>query len=125
MGGLWGHPDDELPKRPTNTRPTSPPPSRPRTTSMDELDLEPVIVTALYDFTASSPGTISVNEGDQLTFVSHAHDGWIVVRTEEQEGYIPLAYVLDAPLVIQETYVLLCVSSQPNSSNQLPTPTEN
>lgn len=122
MGGLWGQPEER------SRGPPALPPSVHRRSrvsetisDVEELDQDSNTVTALYDFEDTSPGTLAISEGEKLTFISYAHHGWVVVRTlDDQEGYVPLAYVDNVPLVpqLEDTYVfrntwlLICTVSQ-------------
>ncbi|XP_038141235.1 thyroid hormone receptor interactor 10b isoform X1 [Cyprinodon tularosa] len=55
--------------------------------------------TALYTFKGNSAGTISINEGEQLSVMEQDKgDGWMrVLRANGEEGYIPTSYVRVTP----------------------------
>ncbi|XP_062304539.1 cdc42-interacting protein 4 homolog isoform X2 [Osmerus eperlanus] len=60
----------------------------------DDLEVPVGQCTALYSFEGSSEGTISVQQGEQLSVMEQDKgDGWIrVQRASGDEGYIPSSY---------------------------------
>ena len=50
-------------------------------------------VRALYDFSASSDGELSISAGKEMMLLENDGSGWIYVELNGSKGFVPLSYV--------------------------------
>lgn len=85
------------PATPKNTTSPAPPQDEFDDEDDDEEEDEDVpgegsIARVLYDFEAQNPEELSVHAEDRVTVVEIPGDGWMKIRSERGEGYIPESY---------------------------------